>query len=277
MLKKVRNYRTLRPGQWARIVVPDFECWRQDGDWKEVGPGGTVDACVTPTYAPAYRSTTHFEWRYRAAFRRLGFDSPCYCRPAGGPILPSDFGMVEAVLQRPLWTKEEADANRLGKGAFLYEPASDDPELCPGEDCSLYLCETCNEYRMPYSDDEGNLGCMVCEVEGLVIDPEYVEYLEQVRDFARSVGLSEQLHKQLTFLDQRQCWGHRSQCWLGWDFAPHSFSFAHWALPSGTLDGKRHLIFNGGLIYSGPGSPGDGSFPALTVNLHDGVGWFCHT
>jgi hypothetical protein len=283
MLKKVRNLRAIRPGRWARIVVPDFECWKEGGDWREVGPGGTVDACIIPMYGPAYRSATYFEWKYRAAFRCIGKDrtgqphfEASYCRPGGAWINPHDLGMVEALDQRPFWTKEESELSRQGKGAWLYEPASEDPALCPGPDCSLYLCETCGEYRMPFSDDEGNLLCMACEVEGLIVDPEYVGYLEEVREFARSVGLSRQLARQLTRLDRRETRGHKAQCWIGRDFAPHSFSFAHWALPSGTLDGKRHHIFNGGLVYSGPGSPGDGSFSSPSISLAEASGWFCH-
>ena len=44
------------------------------------------------------------------------------------------------------------------------------------------------------------------------------------------------------------------------DFAPHSFEFLM-KKPDGTR------WFNGGLIYSGPGQPLDGSSPASTVSL----------
>jgi hypothetical protein len=44
------------------------------------------------------------------------------------------------------------------------------------------------------------------------------------------------------------------------DFAPQSFEFL-----MKKPDGSRW--FNGGLIYSGPGQPLDGSSPALTVSL----------
>ena len=69
----------------------------------------------------------------------------------------------------------------------------------------------------------------------------------------------------------------RRQCVLYGDFAPQSFSFCHFTLPAHTKTGKRERWFNGALIYSGPGCPGDGSFPSLTVNLHNHTGWFCHT
>ena len=61
-------------------------------------------------------------------------------------------------------------------------------------------------------------------------------------------------------------------------FAPHSFTFAHHWLP--WLDGgaeSRKFWFNGCLTYNGPTSPRNGSFPALTVSLHNGTGWFYHT
>jgi hypothetical protein len=159
---------------------------------------------------------------------------------------------------------------------FLYEPASDDAELCPGSDWSRFECSECQKWVMPFSDDDGNLLCPYCEVTGLVIlDEEQLDRLEQVREFARSVGLSEQLERQLSYLGDRRCWGDKAQTVLSYDFAPHSFSFGVFALPNG--DKPRRVALNGGLIFSGPGSPGDGSFPALTVNLSNSVGWFCHT
>jgi hypothetical protein len=44
-----------------------------------------------------------------------------------------------------------------------------------------------------------------------------------------------------------------------------------------TEGGQRKFSFNGGLIYQGPDSPADGSFPSLCVGLASGTGWFCHT
>ena len=62
-------------------------------------------------------------------------------------------------------------------------------------------------------------------------------------------------------------------CELYPDFAPNSFAFL-----MRHKDGKPW--FNGGLIYSGPGQPLNGSFPALTVGI--GIdsskhGWSVHT
>jgi hypothetical protein len=129
---------------------------------------------------------------------------------------------------------------------------------------------------MPWSDDEGNLICMYCEATGLIIHPDVADRLEAAREFARQMGLGRQLEQQLChWLGNGQCWGRKSQCVLSYDFAPHSFSFAHYILPEG--EEKRRLSMNGGLIYSGPGLPADGSFPSLTVNLSSGTGWSCHT
>jgi hypothetical protein len=63
---------------------------------------------------------------------------------------------------------------------------------------------------------------------------------------------------------------------LSGDFAPRSFSFCHYILPEKAGE-KRQFGMNGGLIYQGPVSPADGSFPSLTVSLASGTGWFCHT
>src|SRR5262249_13849257 len=146
-------------------------------------------------------------------------------------ITPYDLDMEQGNT-RPFHDAEEWRRFLDGQGAWLYEPASDDPELCPGPDCSIYLCEICGEHVMPWSDDEGNLVCRHCELTGLVIEPDQVERLEQVREFARQMGLGEQLERQLChWLGSGTFFGRKSQCVLGYDFAPHSFSFCHYILP----------------------------------------------
>ena len=52
----------------------------------------------------------------------------------------------------------------------------------------------------------------------------------------------------------------KNTCYVYKDWAPHSFEFV-----MHDSDDKRW--FNGGLIYSGPGQPLDGSAPALTVGI----------
>ena len=192
-------------------------------------------------------------------------------------LTPSDFGLIDTqFISAPHWDIETSRAYDKGKGKFLYEPASDDPELCPGGDWSRYECSQCQKWAMPFSDDEGNLLCPYCEVTGLVIlDEEQLDRLEQVREFARSMGLSQQLERQLGYLADKRCWGERAQTQLSYDFAPHSFSFGVYALPDGEKPRRKYL--HGGLIYQGPNAPADGSFPSLTVSLSTGTGWFCHT
>jgi hypothetical protein len=111
----------------------------------------------------------------------------------------------------------------------------------------------------------------------LILDDEQLDRLEQVRELARSLGLSRQLERQLCFLARDWSDEPRDQCVLYSDFAPHSFSFVRYILPAFSNDGTRKFLYNGGLIYQGPGAPGDGSFPSLTVSAAEGSGWFCHT
>lgn len=60
------------------------------------------------------------------------------------------------------------------------------------------------------------------------------------------------------------------------DFAPFSFGFDVRLSPDGGKTWKGFL--NGGLIYSGPDQPLDGSGPAFTVSLGEpGEGWSTHT
>jgi hypothetical protein len=122
----------------------------------------------------------------------------------------------------------------------------------------------------PFSNDQRDLLCPTCEATGLVIlDDEQLDRLDRVREHARALGLSDQLERQLNYLAGYD----GSQCVLGYDFAPHSFSFCLYK--PGTKD-ERKFRMNGGLIYQGPNCPGDGSFPSLTVSLASGTGWFCH-
>jgi hypothetical protein len=64
------------------------------------------------------------------------------------------------------------------------------------------------------------------------------------------------------------------------DFAPHSFRFV---IYRGFGRERGNVVLNGGWIYAGPGAPGDGSFPSLSVDLAWSVGqrpvhsWNVHT
>jgi hypothetical protein len=281
MLKRTK-YRALSPGQWARTRIPDYECWKEAEDpfyGRKIQPGEQVDICIVPCYVPRHNSDTCFHWDYRVAWRRPKVGAyPIYAHPRGSWISPWDFGLHECTKFN--FNIEEYGELRDGKGKYLYEPASDDPELCPGGDYSAYYCDKCERYQQPFSNDDGELGCPYCDTEGLVIiDEGTLSQLEQAREFARSIGLLSQLEHQLEWLATyaKHEGSPRRQCILGGDFATYSFSFAHYELPNGEPESKRRFWFNGGLIYQGPTQPADGSFPSLTVSLHRNTGWFCHT
>jgi len=106
-----------------------------------------------------------------------------------------------------------------------------------------------------------------------------LEHIERARELARSIGKIDQLERQFDYLAGYGANGEpsRKQCMLGRDFAPHLFGFCLFTPAVLSSTGKRERYFNGGLIYQGPTSPGDGSFPSLTVSLASGTGWFCHT
>ena len=126
--------------------------------------------------------------------------------------------------QQPQLGQADIHEHTEGKGKWLYEPASDDPELCPGGDWSRYECSTCGKFVKPFSNDQGDLICPTCEATGLVIlDDEQLDRLEQVREFARLMGLDRQLERQLCFLAREWSGEKTDQCVLGYDFAPHSF------------------------------------------------------
>ena len=90
------------------------------------------------------------------------------------------------------------------------------------------------------------------------------EHLDKVREFARCVGTEAELQKQLDFLAGFGGDAAKVRCHLYPDFAPHSF---FWRMEHSSLDGwKPGLV--GGLIYSGPGVPSDGSAPSFSVSLN---------
>jgi hypothetical protein len=274
MLKKMK-LRALSPGQWARVRVPGYELWQQtNGDgFCRTRPGDEVDICVLPIYMPRYDDKTHFHWNYRIGYRGLGSSWANYCSPTGAWVTPYDFGLIDASMSSPNWDQVTSREHHEGIGKWLYEPTSDDPELCPGGDWSRYLCDGCERYVTPFCNDQGELICPTCEATGLVITQiDVLDHLEAVRENARQMGLSAQLERQLDFLATYG--GHNYQCILGKDFAPFSFDFALYR--PGVKDARK-FVFNGGLIFQSPRQPADGSFPSLTVSLASGTGWFCHT
>jgi hypothetical protein len=98
------------------------------------------------------------------------------------------------------------------------------------------------------------------------------EHFAQVCEFALNHGCTRALVERLDWLAQYGGALDFATCTLYPDHAPHSFAFVI------EKDGARW--FNGGLIYSGPGQPLDGSAPALTVGIgiDDSThGWSVHT
>lgn len=97
------------------------------------------------------------------------------------------------------------------------------------------------------------------------------EHFAEVLQFALATKSTEKLMERLDYLAHYS--DPSTTCHLYRDSAPNSFGFAM----------KRHgsqFWFNGGLIYSGPGQPLNGSGPAFTVGI--GVdnsvhGWSIHT
>ena len=89
------------------------------------------------------------------------------------------------------------------------------------------------------------------------------ERLEEARAFAKTLGVEDNLQSRLDYLAAYACQdqdGHidpkLTKCCLGADFAPHSFYFKMHRLQP---DGTYKFWFDGGLIYHGPGQPGDGA------------------
>ena len=97
------------------------------------------------------------------------------------------------------------------------------------------------------------------------------EHLASVLRFAVENDCTDKLCERLNYLAKYQ--DGQNMCEVYSDWAPHSFAFVM-LRPDGTR------WFNGGVIYSGPGQPLNGSAPALTVGI--GVdsskhGWSVHT
>lgn len=109
----------------------------------------------------------------------------------------------------------------------------------------------------------------------VVPNEEAMDYLEEQIDFARGTDCIDNLADRLFWLVQNG--GSRPvRVVLCRDFAPHSFVFAVQRVDD---TGQRwERCMNGGLIYSGPDQPLDGSAPAFTVSLGEPkIGWSIHT
>jgi len=97
------------------------------------------------------------------------------------------------------------------------------------------------------------------------LDIQCQDHLDKVRAFAVSVSANKQLQETLDYLATYAQPNVKTTCRLYRDFAPHSFTFL---MMREEIDGSLTRWFNGGMIYSGPGSPSDGSAPSFCVSLN---------
>lgn len=97
------------------------------------------------------------------------------------------------------------------------------------------------------------------------------DHLAKVMKFAVENNCADKLCERLNYLATYA--GGHNKCVIGGDWAPNSFTFC-----MHDKDDKHWFV--GGLIYSGPEQPLDGSAPALTVGIgvdNSSHGWSVHT
>jgi hypothetical protein len=281
MLERFRR-KLVRPGRW--VLAKSSDPAKTEG--REV-----IWLAIEARHGPDDRTQSGFSWGYWPVWRCPGaVAEKCYLthrqwRNRDGDyrtLSRWDLHLIDVCWDnRVKFIKSESEAHHQGRGGFLYEPASDDEDDCPGPDCSLYRCGCCERWVEPWSDDAGDLICPDCEYRGLRMAAEVEEYLEGVREVAGRLGLRSQLEHQIMRLGDG-FFGAEALTILGKDFAPHSFTFATYGPPPprGERSGakpNRKLMIHGGLIYQGPSAPGDGSFQTLCVSLTPDNGWFLHT
>ena len=279
MLTKT-TLRALSPGQWARVRVPDYECWQKT---EKLSPsharrrGRHLRHAVGT--APRYDDPTHFHWIYQ---RRL--PQPrlivAQLRVARGCWLsPWDFGLIDASTNSPNWDKEHVRRAPPGQGQVAVRARSATiPSSVPAATGRATSARLCGKFVKPFSNDEGDLICPTCEATGLVIlDDEQLDRLEQVREFARLMGLDRQLETPALLPGPRVVRREDRSVRARLRLRTALVQLRRYILPAYARSGERTFSYNGGMIYQGPSCPADGSFPSLTVSLASGTGWFCHT
>lgn len=129
----------------------------------------------------------------------------------------------------------------------------------------------------------------------LIVDESARERFLEVMKFAAENDLLSQLLQKLHYLDNYangegqtydKSQAKNTRCTLSRDFAPLSFRFCMekcdlWS-DNDALREQRgkpwEHYFIGGLIYSGPDQPMDGTAPALTVSIESSqIGWTINT
>ena len=229
---------------------------------------------------PRYAYPRRFEWHYSVQFMRAGSDYVRGEHYNDHRVSTHDFGLINTDLSGPNWDKATYRLHHEGKGKWLYEPAQRGSRALPGRRLVAVRVLDLWEVRQAVLERRGRADLSPpAKSTGLVIlDDEQLDRLEQVREFARSMGLSNKLEHQLNCLAGMATTASPlvSAC-SPTTSRRTSFSFCHYMLPAYSGTGQREFSFNGGLIYQGPSCPADGSFPSLTVSLASGTGWFCHT
>lgn len=264
----------VRPGQWVLAKVPDH-LRESSYDFEH---HDTAYICIVPEYGPIHDSESGFRWWYyinwrfphtepqegerykwywthNTQYRVKDKDPEATWRDGSYRyMIQYDFGLIEYNggdwRQPGPYDEEESSKKYSGKGGFLYDPASDDPEECPGGDYSIYFCDQCQKFVIPWSDDEGNLVCSGCSpLTGMIYDEKTADQIERARALANFVGpeCRNHLEQCINYLGMREAWNRLSRCYL---HTEDQFSF-YFVLASYD-DGKWVRGMNGGLIMHGP-------------------------
>jgi hypothetical protein len=189
---------------------------------------------------------------------------------------PWDFGLLEYNGSgQPVYDDREHERRRNGHGGYLYTPASDDPEECPGPDYSLYFCDKCNKFVIPHSDDNGVLVCSGCEpLQALIMSTETAEQIERCRALARWLdndvkriqkyvadphkwekrhGHLDRFERQLNFLATPHPYdGYKKEGLPNRTYLHREDAFSFYFVRQVFIDGEWKRDYNGGLVCHGP-------------------------
>jgi len=303
----IRNNRKLvRPGQWVLAKI-NPTCWIKTHSY-DFQHHDVAWLCITTEYGPVYNCRSAFEYHYRVNWRfpraepvaegeREYFSHHREYRVKaegdaaeiwkdGGYVQAAtyDFGLLEynGSGQPGPWDEEESKKRRHGTGGYLYEPASENEDECPGPDYSLYFCDQCNKFVIPWSNDDGDLVCSGCSpLSGLIHDAETAEQIDRARALADYVGpdARRSLERGIEHLAYapnglglpRRAYLHKED------------KFSFYFVISVFSDGKWHRDYNGGLIMHGPhveinpdgDCPADGYCPKYRFTTWD-YNWKCN-
>ena len=224
MLKKTK-LRALSPGQWARMRVPDYECWQKPGEWSGPMAGKEVDVCVIPCYGPRYDSPKYFHWSYRAAYRNPGGSAwSNYYRP--GWQSARSVGLRPDRRQHrtaPTGTTRRCASITTARASGSTSP----PAMIPSSAlaatgratsamaaASLFAHSRTTRASSSAESARPRASCASTRRPSIISTPS---------ETGHDAGLLGQLNRQLDYLADYGSNGY--QCVLSKDFAPHSFTF----------------------------------------------------